>query len=86
MLSALLLTALLLQDPFPPPPPEGEIRVDEVIDVELQQLYVTVTRPSGSAVLDLARTAAVHGKEGVAGASPAEGFLALHCGCEWPAP
>jgi Ca-activated chloride channel family protein len=52
MLSALLLAALL-QDPFPPLPPEAEIRVDEVIDVELQQLYVTVTRPSGGAVLDL---------------------------------
>lgn len=44
MLAALLL-AVLLQEP--------EIRVDEVIDVELQQLYVTVTRPSGSPVLDL---------------------------------
>lgn len=44
MLAALLFAALL-QEP--------EIRVDEVIDVELQQLYVTVTRPSGSPVLDL---------------------------------
>lgn len=44
MLSLLLLAALL-QEP--------EIHVDEVIDVELQQLYVTVTRPSGSPVLDL---------------------------------
>lgn len=52
MLTALLLAALL-QTPSPPLPPEAEIRVDEVIDVELQQLYVTVTRPSGGAVLDL---------------------------------
>ena len=44
MLAALLLAALL-QEP--------EIRVDEVIDVELQQLYVTVTRPSGGPVLNL---------------------------------
>ncbi|HWM91578.1 MAG TPA: hypothetical protein VN493_12500 [Thermoanaerobaculia bacterium] len=46
----------LLQDPFPPlppPPPDTEIRVDEVIDVELQQLYVTVTRPIGGAALGL---------------------------------
>ena len=47
MLTALLL-AVLLQEP--------EIRVDEVIDVELQQLYVTVTRSSGSPVLDLKAT------------------------------
>jgi Ca-activated chloride channel homolog len=52
MLSALLLAALL-QDPFPPLPPEAEIHVDEVIDVELQQLYVTVARPSGSPILNL---------------------------------
>lgn len=45
MLTALLLAAALLQEP--------EIHVDEVIDVELQQLYVTVSRPSGSPVLDL---------------------------------
>ena len=49
-----LLLAALLQTPSPPLPPEAEIRVDEVIDVELQQLYVTVTRPSGGPVLDLA--------------------------------
>jgi Ca-activated chloride channel homolog len=47
MLPALLL-ALFLQEAQPP-----EIHVDEVIDVELQQLYVTVTRPSGTPVLDL---------------------------------
>lgn len=56
MLPALLLAALLQEAPpgFPhPPPPESEIRVDEVIDVELQQLYVTVTRPSGDPILGL---------------------------------
>jgi Ca-activated chloride channel family protein len=54
-LPALLLTAFLqgAQPPLPETPPEAEIRVDEVIDVELQQLYVTVTRPSGDPVLDL---------------------------------
>jgi Ca-activated chloride channel family protein len=51
MLPALLLAALL-QAP-PAPPAETGIHVDEVIDVELQQLYVTVTRPSGAPVLDL---------------------------------
>lgn len=48
MLSALLLAALLQV-----PPPEEEIHVDEVINVELQQLYVTVTRGPGAPVLDL---------------------------------
>ena len=48
MLPALLLAALLLQVP-----PEEEIHVDEVINVELQQLYITVTRGSGAPVLDL---------------------------------
>lgn len=47
MLPALLLAALLQA------PPEQEIHVDEVINVELQQLYVTVTRGSGAPVLDL---------------------------------
>lgn len=46
MLPALLLAALLQA------PAEQEIHVDEVINVELQQLYVTVTRGS-SPVLDL---------------------------------
>ncbi len=52
MLSALLLAALL-QDP--PAPTTEEIHVDEVINVELQQLYVTVTRGvgAGAPVLDL---------------------------------
>jgi Ca-activated chloride channel family protein len=51
MLTALLLAALLQA----PPPPEilEEIHVDEVINVELQQLYVTVSRGSGAPVLDL---------------------------------
>ena len=56
LLSALLLSVLLQEAPpgfAHPPPPESEIRVDEVIDVELQQLYVTVTRPSGDPVLGL---------------------------------
>ena len=51
MLPALLLAALL-QAPPPPEIPE-EIHVDEVINVELQQLYVTVSRGSGAPVLDL---------------------------------
>lgn len=51
ILPALLLGALL-QAPPPPEIPE-EIHVDEVINVELQQLYVTVTRGSGAPVLDL---------------------------------
>lgn len=53
MLTALLLAALL-QAPPPPEIPE-EIHVDEVINVELQQLYVTVSRGTGGAapVLDL---------------------------------
>jgi Ca-activated chloride channel family protein len=49
ILPALLLAALLQQVP-----PEEEIHVDEVINVELQQLYVTVSRGSGAPVLDLA--------------------------------
>jgi Ca-activated chloride channel homolog len=50
-MKVLLLTLLLaIQDPFPQ---ETEIHVDEVIDVELRQLYATVTRPSGAPVLDL---------------------------------
>ncbi|MES1245140.1 MAG: VWA domain-containing protein [Acidobacteriota bacterium] len=51
MLSTLLLAALLQV----PPPAEEEIHVDEVINVELQQLYVTVTRGvgAGAPVLDL---------------------------------
>lgn len=60
MLTTLLLAALLQAPPPPPPPlaPETpeEIHVDEVINVELQQLYVTVTRGTGGAgapVLDL---------------------------------
>lgn len=56
MLPALLLALLLQEAPTGfthPPPPESEIRVDEVIDVELQQLYVTVARPSGEPVLGL---------------------------------
>lgn len=48
MLPVLLLAALLQV-----PPTEQEIQVDEVINVELQQLYVTVTRGSGAQVLDL---------------------------------
>lgn len=51
ILPALLLAALL-QAPPPSEIPE-EIHVDEVINVELQQLYVTVTRGSGAPVLDL---------------------------------
>lgn len=50
MLPALLLAGLL-QAPFQDVPPE--IHVDEVINVELQQLYVGVTRGSGAPVLDL---------------------------------
>jgi Ca-activated chloride channel family protein len=54
MLSALLLAALLQAPPTPPTPPTPEeIHVDEVINVELQQLYVTVSRGSGAPVLDL---------------------------------
>jgi Ca-activated chloride channel family protein len=54
MLSALLLAALLQVPPTPEIP--EEIHVDEVINVELQQVYVTVTRGSGGGgapVLDL---------------------------------
>jgi Ca-activated chloride channel family protein len=54
MLPALLLAALLQEPPTPPTPPTPEeIHVDEVINVELQQLYVTVSRGSGAPVLDL---------------------------------
>jgi Ca-activated chloride channel family protein len=53
MLPALLLSAFLQVQAPPPPPVEEEIHVDEVINVELQQLYVTVTRGSGAPVLDL---------------------------------
>ncbi len=52
MLLPALLLPLLLQIQ-PPPPAEAEIHVDEVINVELQQLYVTVTRGAGAPVLDL---------------------------------
>jgi Ca-activated chloride channel family protein len=48
MLPLLLLATLLQVPPIP-----QEIQVDEVINVELQQLYVTVTRGSGAPVLDL---------------------------------
>lgn len=56
MLPALLL-ATLLQVPPTPEIPE-EIHVDEVINVELQQLYVTVTRNIGGGAPVLNLTAA----------------------------
>ncbi len=50
-----LFLAAMLQDPAPSSlqdiPPE--IHIDEVINVELQQLYISVTRGSGAPVLNL---------------------------------
>jgi Ca-activated chloride channel family protein len=48
LLAELVLAAALLQSP-----PEPELQVDEVINVELRQLYVTVTQSSGQPALDL---------------------------------
>lgn len=48
LLGTLTLISLLQGSAAPPAtPPEEEIRVDESIEVELRQLYVTVTSPGG---------------------------------------